>query len=938
VTIPGFGSGPWGDLDFGAFAWARKVLYDFAPEIYRRADAELGYPLRRYADALGLSFIELRQKIAEFSDLRDPRAARCQYDEVVTLRLGSLTQLKGPIEQSGLLGQVSAVQEFVAERSRFTYADVGKELTVSGSTIATNNRKGVITNFVSPTRVLTYPSLSTDPGPLRWELRKLAASKTRETLVTVVGGDVEAIAPGWILTDGYTEFVVTGREQFKDPSEERKLLTLREGADGAITAALRFRSVMAAFTSRDVGRRITVSGAVNVTNNGKFEIVDVYSSTEVQLDSTDLVSESTGVLVWALLRDPELTLEGTSVLAGVVEQSDENGEVTVAGPPAQFKSVSAAFIAEDVGKLLTIHKPGYGDSGTYEVLSVVSVTELALNATLPAETGLRWELRVPTGIGDETQVQVRASSLLSWLAKDFGIEVDAREEEEWQRRWVESVSRWIGMKGHEDSYKFLAELTGYTAYITGLYRVSQEVYLACIAAGGLVYEFGDSGSGRFGSDGSLTLVAGRVRLSSPTALFEGTDVGWVIDLSGSGGGNDGLRTIAVVVDANTVEFRAVDTMVGAVDPNNDSLTWYLVRLYSENAPTRPVYDEIDGDLMTYLKGVGVFEIDKFCWEQVPSPWSTLLGAGDGLIVLTAVSPAIGSAFPTVYTVTGRGDFEVVKGLGVGKWKLTDGGAVDHYLETIPTLSERSSGTTGSLQHTFPIILRRFSDPSAVFTAADVGRVLLVENSVVPGNNKAFLIVALVSAQALTLSASQVVVTDASGAIRWKVLDPDATGADGSLTAPRRFTTIAPVFAATDVGKRLLVAESGSGNNDEYVIAAFVDAWNVDLAPYNAPTTPDVNNGSLVWAMFSYEFEVVATQPPALGGGRLQYICSEQGGCDFCKASKVYVEATTPYLLEMGNDRLRERLDQVTPKHVGRFENFGVTMTASLSLTVTLTAP
>jgi hypothetical protein len=91
-------------------------------------------------------------------------------------------------------------------------------------------------------------------------------------------------------------------------------------------------------------------------------------------------------------------------------------------------------------------------------------------------------------------------------------------------------------------------------------------------------------------------------------------------------------------------------------------------------------------------------------------------------------------------------------------------------------------------------------------------------------------------------------------------------------------------------------------------------------------------------MFSYEFTVVATEPPSIGEGSLEYVCPEQMTCSYCRSNKVLVEASTPYLLEKGLDRLRDRLDQGKPKHVELIENFGFEVNASLNLTATVDSP
>jgi len=523
--MPGFGSGGFGSAAFGQFNWSRRVLFETAPEIYRTADLENNELFRRYAEAQGVSFDNLRLKIASFANLRDPRAARTRYDETTLLRLGRVETIKGTVEQQGVLAEALAGGIFSTRRGRFTFADVGKELTITNSSIPTNNRTVVVTNIVNPKEVLTNPPLTTDAGPLRWELRETKASTEVETRVQVLAGDVDVITPGWILSDGFADFTVLTRALFKPESEERKLLTLREGVNGSINSSLQFFSPTLALTSKDVGRRLTISNTINPEENeGKFEIVDVLSSTLCVLDSTEIVAEPTGTLVWALLRDAELTLSGSATLRGAVEQEGDDGDVIAVGPPSVFEAISASFSETDEGKLLTVHKLGDPNNGTYEVLTVLSSSQLELDATLALGTDFRWELRAPTDIGDETQVEARAPNLLQYLAQDFGIEVDNREEEEWQRRWVESVSRWIAMKGHEDCYVYLAALTGFIAEVVGLYRVSQELYAAVAAAGAATYAVGESGDGRFGLDGSLDMVAGLVQFSSPTAEFWNGDV------------------------------------------------------------------------------------------------------------------------------------------------------------------------------------------------------------------------------------------------------------------------------------------------------------------------------------------------------------------------------------------------------------------------------
>jgi hypothetical protein len=945
--MPGFGSGPFGNGSFGEAAWAKSVLFDLAPEDSRNADVDRLFEL--YASAQGEAFDGLRHKIRDFGELRDPYAVRADYQESTTLLLGAVQRVQGPVEQSGIQALVTALGALRVDRGRFTFDDIGKEITVRGSSVLGNNRSVQVTSIVTPTEVLTHPPLAVDPGPLRWELRTQQAAQVDQTLVEVVAGDVTEIVPGWILSDGYTDFEVLARAQFYTPAEDRKLLTEREGQDGYITGGLVFTAPSAAFLQRDVGKRITISGTQTrpptsaQSNTGKFQIVEVLSATEVVLDSPDVYSDG-GPLQWAVLRRPILTLGGAATLRGVVEQVGE--DLTILGG-ATLEASSGEFSSADVGKLLTILAAADPNNGViFEVTGVLSSRQVTVTPTpTPSAATFRYELRTETLLGDSREVTVRAPGLLPFLARDFGISVDAREEEAYQRRWVDSVSRWIGLKGGAQAYPYLAALTGYDQTdVIPLYRVNQENYEGVLAAGGVGHAVGEAYAGSYGLDGSLNVVSGRARFSSPTANFNETAYSLQILISGSSGGlNDGLRTVSSIVSTTTVEFRVTDTMVGLSDVANGALEWTLVRLYSEEAPLLPVYDEINSDLMTYLKGPTVFTVDKYSWEQSPAPWNTLIGSGDGFTTLVSSDPSIPSAFPQTYTLRGQGDFDVAVGLGVGKWKLTDLSGVEHFLETVPQFPQSAYATTetSSLVTFVAGAPHTITAPAGTFSSVLAGDLAITRLFVLspyvtpppPSLTNGWLVASVNgTGSILTLDASY---APAAGtyAVEVTVLRPERSGLDGSLTGagPAEFTSPTAGFSAADQGMRVLVYQSGSSNNGTYASGLPTSATDTDLEGYETPATPDSNNGSLTWALVQYEFSVLATAPPDLDVCTLEYVCSEQTNCGFCKANRILIRSSTPYLLEAGEERLRTRLQEVTPRHVSLVESYGARPTASLSL-------
>jgi hypothetical protein len=839
--VPGFGSNPFGADPFGDWDWGKRVFFEQIPELHRLADPANGSPHEKWAATQAKSFSDLRRKIRDFGTLRDPRMVRTEFDEQETLVLGARLVVQGTVEQRGVRGTVTGVRVFTGDRAHFTFADLGKTLAISGSANPLNNRSVIVAGVLSATQVVTDPPLELDVGPLRWELRAKVNPKPDEITIEILRGNVQNLAPGWRISDGYASFEVLGRTQFKESEDERKLLTDREGEDGVIDAFGRLTSATAAFIQADLGRKLVLSGSSIVTNEGLFEITEVVSSTTVVLDQ--VLTPDVGPLFWGIRRRAEIVIRGPAVPTGIMEQGGEGATVPLV--PGRLEVPLGQFTNADIGKLITIRADGSPSNGTYEILAVNGSTNIDVSVAIPVgATTYHWEVRTPTNFGDETQVLANAPSLLQYLAQDFGIEVDTRDDEEFQRRWVESVSRWIGMKGTEDGYVFLGQLTGFTVTVLHLFRVTQEIYLASPI--GDRYAVGEDGPGRSGTDGSLVAGVGAVDFTSPTAAFEPTDVGRHIEIAGSGSGNDGLRTIESVISATQVRFRAIDTAT-VPDASNGALVWRIVRLYSSNAPFLPVYDEINTDIAREENPT--WTPDTYCWESN--------GTIEAEVSITSVTPAALSPFPITYTVVGDGAWDIVSGLGVGKWRLTDSLFVDYYLESIPVEApETGAGRTG------------------------------VDGSIV----------------------------DLGFAIE--------------------FTAPSGNFAFSDVGRRLRISGSGSGNNNLYEIIAWVGPTQVHLNL--GAIAPDVNNGALGWSVVRWSTTVVATAPPSLGTtGGLTYECPVQFSCDYCGSNKILVTGTTSLLMEDPFGRLFERLEQARPAHVEFVRAVGMHATGTVRLTASV---
>jgi hypothetical protein len=696
--MPGFGAGPFGREPFGEWKWSRRVLFEYIPEVYRESDGAADGLLETFSESLRPSFDELRRQIRDLDTLRDPFTVRTQFTETERITLGPQIVPVGELEQRGVDARVDATQQFIAPGGRFSIIDIGKELTVTNSAFDVNNKTVVIAGVANPTTVLTEPNFDTDPGPLTWELRPTVTVTEGVVTVQVRGGDVSGIKPGWKLNDGFAEFTVQARRQFPAISSSPSFLTDREGNDGAINGSNNFTSPLVNFVQADVGKLISVSTSVIPENNNRWEILSVESATEavVQNSEGDAPAIDGQPFFWALLPFAELDLTSTIAPRGTIEQEGLLGEITAAGPPSVFKSSEGAFTATDVGKRLTISGSTIPlNNTTSEIFSVLAADTVelvdALTVEAPASPGLRWEVRRATAIGNLGQVDVRATSLIKSFAQDFGIEIDSQENEDRQRSWVANVSRWIQQKGTQKGYEIIANISGFNVEVIPLFRVS--INQSDAFPVDLLFEIGESGSGRSGTDGSLSEPGTSVQFSSPTGAFLKSDCGIQVRIRDAAvPGNEKLYTIEDFIDSNTVEMRPIDT-VTLPEGNNGALTWAIIRLYTNQPPAIPNFDEVDADFMEQIidgdpvQTTDFFGVDKYCWED-----DFFADVEISVDSVAAISPGV---FDVTSTGVSQGPNPILGDPGVvklaGNWKLIDSVGSEFFVETVPAETPPASG-------------------------------------------------------------------------------------------------------------------------------------------------------------------------------------------------------------------------------------------------------
>lgn len=278
--MPGFGQGAFGSQPFGQWPWSQQVLFDLLPGLYKQQDALNGNVLQTWTQSLRYSFDLMTSLISNWIELRDPLKVRTAYDQVVAITLGENVTPPAPIEQRGVDGSINSAKQFVSPTARFKQPDIGKKLTFFNSGIPINNRTFTVAAVISPTIVVCNPPLVVDPGPIRWQLQGFSPLPANVIAVEVHGGDVSAVAPGWILYDGFSQFEVYERAQFFPLDGQTSVLTVRDGLNGFVQADGTFKCE-AAFAQTNVGQPFSVSGSIvsipnsDFTNNGKYQIYDV---------------------------------------------------------------------------------------------------------------------------------------------------------------------------------------------------------------------------------------------------------------------------------------------------------------------------------------------------------------------------------------------------------------------------------------------------------------------------------------------------------------------------------------------------------------------------------------------------------------------------------------------------------------------------------------
>lgn len=952
--------------------------------------------------------------------------------------------------------------QFTLATNAFTLEDIGKRITVSGSSITSNDDKYEIENVLKLT-----------PADLTYQLAVLRRVGPSDHMVagTPIKADAGpldwAILPRTQLTLKGRAQVIRGLMEQSGFDAEITAVGPRAGVAASITAASAGLVTITGLTGmslNDVGRFITISAAVNVANNGTFRIAAFVSATIVKYTNTIAVVENTGAISWGTLTGDQAELKMPSgrfspdlsgSLASITTAVTTDGvrSVTIIGlagmepscvgqqlvvtnaatatnnsatPFTITKYINASSVvytnpngvaadanngaigwiyeSPDRGKLLTLRGPGT-NNGTVEVVGVSSTTtsitvaqrvipqigipapsDLADPFTVPIPTVLmEWELRTATTLEGNSenpahlQAQVRAPSLLQYLAKDFGIDVDIRETEDRQRSWVKNNSRWIGIKGLAKAYSILGDISGFSIIPEALYRISQDMSLAIPPE--FLHETGEYELGRSSpnpanpttKDGTLSLgFGGKIEFSSPTALFRKADEGLQIRIQQAAvAGNNKLYTIDQYLSPTTVLFRAIDTAT-LPEANNGSLQWNLARLYTTKPPLRPRFDDLDPDLfgqlintaaVAYLTGAtsdgdilyvsqvrgalgNDMRVEHVALGGPPAAPVVTVAGYDMTVSYTAGTTAAAVALAVAASPAANILLQAVpqnSGIGVvGPHAFSSlAGGEDHFaldkfcwedtfdssVDGLLPFRADSPDFNGSIQYTVGstggygvrITHRDVVGSAAVVTVAGKQVTVTYDSTVASASDVATAFLANPAASTLVTATVQ------------------GTGAGLFAPTVTRNSILSIVSAPALVAENLWSIPISGALNAVLDIQGgnwrITDSNGVDFFLESAPVASAVPGAD-------WDITAFSALPPSTGPIVLSYDCAMVLSCDYCAASKVLLtiepasvlnDSQNSLALELILNRMIGRITQVTPTHVQPVMLFTTTHSAGFDL-------
>lgn len=463
----GFGLGPFGEGAFGEWYWSLFNFIENIPDVYKQQDAGVGGgALRAFLESIAPSMDNIRQKIRDYDDLRDPLRCPSERD---FLRVVTILQSENLGDGTSRV-YISAG----ADGDKFDKLHPGMVL------FDFRRFRYTICTIVSAARATDVEDPPVDPAT--------GETISKHLIVQNIG-------------QGNTEFVpyVTGDEvSLEDPA---LVVPVDDGLNvGPYTVTVQ--------TPPMVRNRVTV----NWTEGGGANLRSGFF-TNAGLPAGDLVGQSeidfdTGVFLLDTGTSVPIDADSIRVTYTRIQTIDENPGDVVPADDGINQGPYVVTVAESIFQTVVIvdwtdgggvnTRQGFftatgstlGDLvGTSSIDFAAGSFVLDTGNTTPIDAD---SIRVTyTGTDDG---QIRIQNILAFLASDYGITLDRDDPEELQRSYVYNAYQLWNLKGTEDGYEVLGKIAGYAVDAQPLHKVDEDIAVDLPATD--VFEF-PPGSGDF---------------------------------------------------------------------------------------------------------------------------------------------------------------------------------------------------------------------------------------------------------------------------------------------------------------------------------------------------------------------------------------------------------------------------------------------------------
>lgn len=889
--MPGFGEGPFGRGYFGEWQWSLATIVEGIPAVYQDQDDLSGAgTLRALLEGLVPSMDGIRQKIRDYDDLRDPLKAPTDkdFDEtVLVIRTDNL----GDGTSRVFLSEGPNGDKYVGIRPGMILID----LTANRFTIASVHTSALPSDVDNPP---IDPATGEETGK-HVIVENIGASSTElipfssSTLVTdenpaVVPaiGNITAVANA-LLVDGETFTLSDGVH----PSVTFEFDTTPDGVtpgniqintNGLVSALDVANAMVEAINTASNLNLLASNGGgtlsvITITNLTAGSVGNGSLWSETVADPGFVIVQPSGGAAGAFTLDPVGIDNGVSVAPYVFNLTASYvGGLSLA--PNRITITWTEGNVTRTGFFTADDLPG-GDLADTSTINR-SADPLVLAAgqiRMYNDSGVAIDpdsIKVTytyIPLSQAEDAEIRSQNILAFLASDYGIKLDRNDPEVLQRSYVNNAFKIWDIKGTELGYFVLGKYAGYFVSANALYSISNEVADSIPVDFLFAFPPGTPAEGSIAAIPASSIIDGETFTlddgENPPTIFE-FDVNFSVTP-----GN-----VAVDISAAVTAIDVATAMVSAINGVGGSLLLSAGNSVGSSSTVTITNGQVGvaGNVNSWLDTV----IDSGFTVNQPtggtdSNWFTTINPGRGQfdeIALDAIpldTLCSDSSYPSVVQAVTATLVEFVQQEG-------------------SKVRSRVTVTTTAMDQSF--------DTDGVFTDFDA-KIFDVENF------------SRVNATTYTFEVSSIIApVVGAGTVEWNVFDFDLTvvgvgtdvidlGVQYKGYLGRRYR-ITKTFVDPPV--------SGTGN------WAFIDS---------AGVISYLESFELVTGT-TYQFDIIAQNPPAVGNAHIFYFCEIVTSCDFCRASSILVRISPDDILNFPEalegdalSRLIIRLEQMVPGHI-----------------------